>query len=65
MTDLVGELHILFEAMELSADTGLSLYIYSPDPGSPSDDAIRLLASGAATNQRPARTKSVRATDWT
>jgi hypothetical protein len=51
--------------MELSADTGLSLYVYSPDPGSPSDDAIRLLASWAATNRQPARTESARATDWT
>jgi transcriptional regulator with XRE-family HTH domain len=51
---IVGELHLLFEAMELSADTGLSLYIYSPEPGTPSDDAIRLLASWAATNALPA-----------
>ncbi|MCU1555100.1 MAG: transcriptional regulator [Arthrobacter sp.] len=51
---IVGELHLLFEAMELSADTGLSLYVYSPEPGTPSDDAIRLLASWAATNALPA-----------
>ena len=51
---IVGELHLLFEAMELSADSGLSLYVYSPEPGTPSDDAIRLLASWAATNALPA-----------
>jgi transcriptional regulator with XRE-family HTH domain len=54
---VVGELHLLFEAMELSADTGLSLYVYSPEPGTPSDDAIRLLASWAASNQQLAQTR--------
>src|SRR2546425_4066154 len=53
---IVGELHLLFEAMELSADIGLSLYVYSPEPGTPSDDAVRLLASWAATNQQLAQT---------
>jgi hypothetical protein len=62
---IVGELHLLFEAMELSADTGLSLYVYSPEPGSPSDDAIRLLASWAATNQQLAPTESAFATNGT
>lgn len=48
----VGELHLLFESMQLSADTGVSLYIYSPEPGTPSVDAIRLLASWAAANKQ-------------
>ncbi len=52
---IVGELHLLFEAMELSADTRLSLYVYSPEPGTSSDNAIRLLASWAATNQQLTR----------
>src|SRR3989475_7152824 len=47
---VVGELHLLFESMQLSADPGLSLYVYSPEPGTPSVDAIRLLASWAAEN---------------
>jgi hypothetical protein len=58
-----GELHLLFEAMELSADTGLSLYIYSAEPGSPSDDGIRLLASWALTNQLVDRGESARMAD--
>lgn len=49
---IVGELHLLFEAMELSADSGLSLYVYSAEPGSTSEDAIRQLARWAATNQQ-------------
>src|SRR6266568_1579379 len=60
---IVGELHLLFEAMELSADTGLSLYVYSPEPGSPSDDGIRLLASWAATNQQVDRAESAHRAD--
>src|SRR5438445_232248 len=48
----VGELHLLFESMQLSADTGLSLYVYSPEPGTPSVDAIHVLASWAAANQQ-------------
>ena len=60
---IVGELHLLFEAMELSADTGLSLYVYSPEPDSPSEYGIRLLASWAATNQQLDRTESARMAD--
>lgn len=52
---VVGELHLLFEALELPADTGLSLYIFSAEPGTPSDDAIRLLASWAATQKQTER----------
>jgi len=57
---IVGELHLLFEAMELSADAGLSLYVYSTQPASPSDERIRQLASWAATNQQLDRTESAR-----
>src|SRR2546426_3049866 len=60
---IVGELHLLFETMELAADTGLSLYVYSPEPGSPSEDGIRLLASWAATNQRVERAESAHNAD--
>jgi hypothetical protein len=37
--------------MELSADPGLSLVAYSAEEGSPDDDALRLLASWAATHE--------------
>ena len=55
---IVGEIHLLFEAMELSADSGLSLYVYSAEPGSASEDAIRHLARWAATNQQLVSTDS-------
>jgi hypothetical protein len=54
----VGELHLLFEAMELSADIGSSLYVYSAEPGTPNDDAVRRLASWATENQSFAQSDS-------
>jgi hypothetical protein len=36
--------------MQLTADPGLTLTALSADAGSPSDDALRLLASWAATH---------------
>lgn len=50
----VGDLHLSFEAMELSADPGLSLIVYSAEPGSSSDDGLRLLATWAATADQQA-----------
>lgn len=46
---VVGDLDLAFEAMELSADTGLILTVYSAGPDSPSSDGLTLLASWAAT----------------
>jgi hypothetical protein len=46
---VVGELHLTFEALALPADPGLSLVVYGAEPGSPSEDGLRLLGSWAAT----------------
>lgn len=46
---VVGDLSLTFEAMELPADTGLTLTAYSAEPGSASRDALNLLASWSAT----------------
>ena len=35
--------------MKLSADAGLTMAVYTAEPGSPSHDALNLLASWAAT----------------
>jgi transcriptional regulator with XRE-family HTH domain len=48
---IVGNLDLVFEGSELMADPGLSLMLYSAEPGSPTADALRLLASWAATQQ--------------
>lgn len=60
---IVGTLDLLFEASELMADQGWSLLIYTAEPGTPTADALRLLASWAATQEEeqetaPAPTKS-------
>jgi transcriptional regulator with XRE-family HTH domain len=49
---VVGDLSLAYEVMELSADTGLSLTAYSPEPDSPSQDGLALLASWAATQDQ-------------
>ncbi len=46
---VVGELELSYEVMELSADTGLRLAIFTAEPGSRSEQALDLLASWAAT----------------
>jgi transcriptional regulator with XRE-family HTH domain len=48
---LVGDLHLSFEVMELPADPGLSLVVYSTEPGSASEEALQLLASWTASEQ--------------
>lgn len=45
----VGDLHLMFDGLDLSADPGLSLLVYTAEPGSATEDALRLLASWAAT----------------
>ena len=51
---VVGELTLAYEAMDLAADTGLAMHIYTGDPASPSADALTLLTSWAATKQTAA-----------
>ncbi|MEN2741024.1 helix-turn-helix transcriptional regulator [Microbacterium sp. X-17] len=51
---VVGDLELTYEAFELPADPGLTLSTYTAEPGSPSADALRMLASWAATTAPPA-----------
>ena len=46
---VVGELALIYEAMELSADPGLTIVTYSAEPGSRSEEGLNLLASWTAT----------------
>jgi transcriptional regulator with XRE-family HTH domain len=46
---LVGDLELTYEAMEFPADPGLTMFAYSAEPNSPSEDALKLLASWAVT----------------
>jgi transcriptional regulator with XRE-family HTH domain len=43
-----GDLVLGYESMELAADAGLRLNAYHAEPGTPSSDALRLLASWTA-----------------
>jgi transcriptional regulator with XRE-family HTH domain len=47
---IVGEIEVHFDALELPATPGLTMITYSAEPGSPSEDSLRLLASWAASN---------------
>ena len=60
---VVGDLTLGFEAMELSADTGLTLTAYTAEPGSASEDALKLLASWAATHDRANQAATTSPTD--
>jgi hypothetical protein len=46
---VVGVLDLIYEAMELPADRGLTMFTYTAEPGTPSEDGLKLLASWAAT----------------
>jgi transcriptional regulator with XRE-family HTH domain len=51
---MVGDIDLTYEAFDISADTGLTLLIYTAPAGTPHADALLLLASWAATNQHQA-----------
>lgn len=47
----VGQLDLTFDGLELSADPGLTLYVMTAEPNSPTADRLKLLGSLAATRQ--------------
>ena len=47
---VVGDLELAYEAMELPADPGLTMFAYTAEPASPSEERLKLLASWAATD---------------
>ena len=51
---VVGDLDLAYEAMDLTSEPGLQLLAFSAEPGTPSRDALQLLASWAATQPEPA-----------
>ncbi len=48
---VVGELTLAYEELAITAEPGLVLMVYTAEPGSPSADRLRLLASWAATTE--------------
>jgi transcriptional regulator with XRE-family HTH domain len=49
---VVGDLDLSYEAIEFPAYPGLTMFAYTADAGSTSDDALKLLASWAATQDQ-------------
>jgi hypothetical protein len=58
---VVGDLHLTYESMELPADTGLTVVGFSAEPGSPSEDGLRLLAGWAAPHGHVGTTQAMTA----
>ena len=52
---IVGDLTLDFESIELPADAGQRLLVYTAEPGSPSQAALDLLASWSASDDAAAR----------
>jgi hypothetical protein len=48
---VVGDLELAYEAMELPADPGLTMFAYTAEPASASEERLKLLASWAATSE--------------
>jgi len=46
---LVGDLSLTYESLEVAADPGLTMFVYTAEPGTKSEEALRLLGSWAAT----------------
>ena len=46
---IVGEMTLAFEGLEMAAEPGLTLTIYTAEPGSPSAERMQLLASWAVS----------------
>jgi len=46
---VVGDLDLTYEVLDLPSDPGLTLIVYTAEPGTPTADALTLLASWSAT----------------
>jgi hypothetical protein len=46
---VVGHLELTYETMTLGADSELTMFAYTAEPGSKSEEALNLLASWTAT----------------
>jgi transcriptional regulator with XRE-family HTH domain len=54
---VVGDVTVAYETLAMDAEPGLTLTIYTPEPGSPSAEALRLLASWAASQDDASPTR--------
>jgi transcriptional regulator with XRE-family HTH domain len=58
MHPLAGELTLNFDRFDLAADTGLTMFTYTAEPGTRSAEGLDLLASWAATPRAPRADRS-------
>ncbi|NQX13103.1 helix-turn-helix domain-containing protein [Microbacteriaceae bacterium VKM Ac-2855] len=56
---VVGDLELTYEAMEFPGLPGLTMFAYTAEPQSASEDGLKLLASWAATRALPERASTV------
>ncbi|WP_406137283.1 helix-turn-helix transcriptional regulator [Streptomyces anulatus] len=54
---IVGDLSLAFEGLDMASAPGLNLTIYTAEPGSPSEEGLRLLATWAATQEATSGTE--------
>lgn len=59
---VVGDLDLRFETMQLPADPGLSLLLYTAEPSSPSQEKLNLLASWSGTTDSGPQPDMIRPT---
>jgi hypothetical protein len=59
---VIGDLELSYEGMELPADPGLTLFAYTAEPGTRSEDGLKLLASWAVTQELEDSVQASRAT---
>jgi len=52
---VVEEITLDWDAFTYDADPDQQLIVYTAEPGSPSEQALRILASSAANEREPAR----------
>ena len=60
---VVGRLELMYDTLQLTADTGLTMLVYTAEPGSSSADALTMLASWAATLEQTELTELTSATE--
>ncbi|CAM5687923.1 hypothetical protein STAFG_5767 [Streptomyces afghaniensis 772] len=54
---VVGDLTLDWESLAITAEPGLTLTVYTPEPGSPSAESVNLLATWAATQEAGSATQ--------
>jgi hypothetical protein len=54
--EAVGEMRINYQTLELPGEQGQTVVVYSADPGSPSEEKLRILGSWTADSRPTGRT---------